>query len=174
MTAADRATIVADWFDRHVDTIHRYIGRRAGEDVALELTAETFRIALERFERFDPELGNERAWLYGIATNLLRRHWRTEQRRRRAQLREATRLRAVSGDPLLGADERSDAERELRRVIALIERLPNEDRDLMILVAVEGRTSVEAGLALGIPPGTVRSRLNRIRTELRTGEDANG
>lgn len=166
--AGERAATVAGWFDRHVDTIHRYVARRAGEDVARELTAETFRVALEDFDRYDRERGGERSWLYGIATNLLRHHWRSEQRRLRAHLRHATVADVVAGDPLVGADSRIDAQRRLRHVVEVIEQLDPQDRDLLILIAVEGCTSAEAARALDIPAGTVRSRLNRIRAQLRT------
>ena len=44
--------------------------------------------------------------------------------------------------------------------------LDPEDRDLLVLVAWEGMTSVAAAAVLGVPPGTVRSRLHRIRTRL--------
>ena len=166
--ADDRAAVVAGWFDRHVDTIHRYVARRAGDEVARELTAETFRVALEDFDRYDPTRGGERPWLYGIATNLLRHHWRNEQRRLRAHLRHAGVTDAVAGDPLVGVDSRIDAQRRLELVVDLIEQLDPDDRDLLVLVALEGCTSAEAAQALDIPAGTVRSRLNRIRTQLRT------
>ena len=107
------ALVVATWFDRHFDTIHGYVSRRAGDEVAREVTATTFRIALEQFGRFDPSLGGERAWLYGIASNLLRRHWRDEKRRLRAHLRHATGVGGQTVDPLLLVDARVDAERRL-------------------------------------------------------------
>lgn len=164
---ARRAATVAGWFDRHVDTIHRYVARRVGNEEARELTAETFRIALEQFDRYDPDRGGERAWLYGIATNVLRRYWRTEQRRLRAHLRHAAFSTGDSGDSLVRAETRIDAQRHLRHVIDVIEQLDPADRDLLILVAVEGCTSSDAARALEIPAGTVRSRLNRIRARLR-------
>lgn len=165
--AGPAAAIVAEWFDRHVDTIHRYVSRRAGEGVARELTAETFRIALERFDTYVANPGGERPWLYGIAANVLRRHWRTEHRRLRAQLRLAAMSAEVVGAETVDSESRLDARRQLRRVVDVIGRLDPADRDLLILVAVEGCTSAEAADALDIPAGTVRSRLNRIRTQLR-------
>jgi RNA polymerase sigma-70 factor (ECF subfamily) len=160
-------TTVAVWFDRHVDTIHRYVARRIGDDEAAELTAETFRIALERFDRYDPERGGERPWLYGIASNVLRHHWRGEQRRLRAHLHHAIESHVPIGDPLIGAEVRVDAQRRLEQVVTAIEQLDPQDRDLLILIAWEGCTSSEAAQALDIPAGTVRSRLNRIRARLR-------
>lgn len=158
---------MAGWFDQHVDTIHRYVARRAGDEIARELTAETFRIALERFDTYVATPGGERPWLYGIATNLLRRHWRTEQRRLQAQLRVATMAPLAVGAETVDTETRLDAQRQLRHMVDVIGQLDPADRDLLILVAVEGCTSTEAADALEIPAGTVRSRLNRIRTQLR-------
>ena len=166
----DRATAcaaVARWFDLHVGTIHRYIARRAGDEVALDVTAETFRVALEQFDRFDDRRGSELAWLYGIATNVLRRHWRTEQRRLRIQLRSDARTRPSVGDPSVVVDDRVDAQRDVERVVDAIEQLDPDDRDLIVLVAVEHLTSAEIGVALGIPASTVRARVRRIRSQLR-------
>lgn len=166
---ADAANVVSDWFDRHVDTIYAYVSRRAGDDVARDVTSETFRVALEQFDRFDSTVGAERAWLYGIASNLLRRHWRAEQRRLRAHLRHASRAQ-VPGDPLVAVDARVDAGRRVERVIAAVERLDPDDRDLLLLIVWEHCTSAEAARALGIPAGTVRSRLKRIRALLKNDE----
>jgi RNA polymerase sigma-70 factor (ECF subfamily) len=73
----------------------------------------------------------------------------------------------VPGDPLLGTDARLDAEREIGQVVTAVEHLDPDDRDLLVLVVWEGCTSAEAARALGIPAGTVRSRLMRIRQQLR-------
>jgi RNA polymerase sigma-70 factor (ECF subfamily) len=97
----DRARL-ARLYDDHVDAVYAYLARRVGADVALDVLADVFEAAFAQLDRFDPARGSERAWLFGIATNLLRRHWRTEQRRllawRRASVREI-----VPGDPLLDA-----------------------------------------------------------------------
>jgi RNA polymerase sigma factor (sigma-70 family) len=162
----DARRVVAGWFDRHVDAIHAYVCRRAGEQVARDVTAETFRVALEDFDRFDPARGHERAWLYGIASNLLRRHWRTECRLRQTQRRS---VRGESGpsDPYVVVDARLDARHDVERVLAAVEQLDEEDRDLLFLVVWEQLSSAEVAVALGIPAGTVRTRLKRIRARLR-------
>lgn len=170
---ADARRTVAGWFDRHVDTIHRYVARRAGEEVARDVTAETFRVAMEQFDRFDSARGNERAWLYGIATNLLHRHWRTEQRMLRTHLRSReNNVITIPGDPLLAVDARLDAEREIERVLSAIGRLDPDDRDLIVLIAWEQLSSVEIAEALEIPASTIRARLRRIRSNLRVEQGA--
>ena len=71
-------------FDRHFVSIHRYVHRRAGSDLADELAAETFRVAFEARRRWARSTPDVRPWLLGIATNLLRRYRRLEERRLRA------------------------------------------------------------------------------------------
>jgi RNA polymerase sigma-70 factor, ECF subfamily len=162
-------TVVAEWFDLHVDAVHRYVARRVGAQTARDVVADTFRIALERFGDYDPARGTERSWLFGIATNLVRRHWRTEERRLRTHSTAAG-ARSVPGDPLLDVEDALDARRRLDRLIDAVCRLSVEDRDLLVLVAWEGLSATEVSAVLGIPKGTVRSRLSRARSQLRTLE----
>src|SRR4051812_35548901 len=71
-------------FDRHYVAVHRYLHRRGGRDVADDLAGETFRIAFERRAQWSRTRRDARPWLLGIATNLVRRRFRTEERRLRA------------------------------------------------------------------------------------------
>jgi len=154
-------------FDEHVDAVYGYVGRRLGRETAADVVGDVFEIALTQSDRYDAARGSERAWLFGIATNLMRRHWRTEQRRLRATHRLAQQS-TVPGDALLVVAERIDATTEAARVMAAVADLAPEDRDLLLLVAWEHTRYKECAETLGIPVGTVRSRLHRIRRELRT------
>ena len=165
----DARAVVADWFDHHVDTIYDYVARRVGEHIARDVVSETFRVALEQFDQFDVARGGERAWLFGIATNVLRRHWRTEERRLRACAAVAA-TPDVTGDPLVAVEDAVDAQRRVARLVDAVCALSPDDRDLLVLTAWEGMSSTETASVLGVPAGTVRSRLNRIRTQLRTDE----
>ena len=160
----DRDELVAVWFDRHARDLGAYAARRVGPALARDIVAETFRIACEQPDDVDAARG-ERPWLFGITTNLIRRHWRAEERRLRIQARSAL-TEPTPLDPLLRVDERLDAQARYERVVDAITTLDAEDRDLLVLVAWEQMTSREAAAVLDIPPGTVRSRLNRIRTRL--------
>lgn len=164
-TAPYDAAVVAAWFDQHAAALATYAARRVGPTLARDVVADTFRIACVKFDQFDPGQGSERAWLFGIATNLIRRHWRTEERRLRIQA-QAFRINSTSGDPLLRVDERLDAREHYQRVVDAVAELDPEDRDLLVLIAWEQMNSREAAAVLGIPAGTVRSRLRRIRTHL--------
>ena len=156
---------VAGWFDRYAPSLAAYATRRVGAATATDVVADTFRVALEQRSAFDARRGDERAWLYGIATNLIRRHWRTEERRLRTQARSVA-IDARPVDPLLDLVDAVDARRSYERVVEAVIRLDPDDRDLLVLVAWEGMTSAEASAVLDVPAGTVRSRLHRIRTRL--------
>lgn len=157
--------VVADWFDQHARPLATYAARRVGPGVARDIVAHTFRVARESFDQYDAIRGGERAWLYGIATNLIRRHWRTEERRLRIQA-HAVRVSSPAPDPLVQIDERLDARARYQRVVDAVATLDPEERDLLVLIAWEQMTSRDAADVLGIPAGTVRSRLSRIRTHL--------
>lgn len=151
-------------FERHYDPIRRYLQRRAGTQVGEELAAETFEVAFSRRSSFDTRFMNARPWLFGIATNMLRHHARRERAKRSAyerlprprlfepDVRLDQRLMAISlDDPLKEA----------------LGSLRIEDRDVLWLFAVAELSYEEIGLALGIPVGTVRSRLSRARAKVR-------
>jgi Sigma-70 region 2 len=71
-------------YERFFADIHRYIAGRLGPDVADDIAADTFVIALRNYGSFDAGRGQVRGWLFGIATNLVAQHRRAEQRRYRA------------------------------------------------------------------------------------------
>jgi RNA polymerase sigma-70 factor (ECF subfamily) len=66
-------------FQQHFPSVFRFIARRVGTTLAEDLAAETFATAFRRRASFEPGRGTLRSWLYGIATDLVRNHWRAEQ-----------------------------------------------------------------------------------------------
>jgi RNA polymerase sigma-70 factor (ECF subfamily) len=152
-------------FDRHAGVVFRFLVRRVGRDTADELLGETFRIGFERRATFDRERPSARPWLYGIATNLVAKHRRTEARRLRATAQLVAEGPAeVLADTVIAAADAKDLWPGVARAIA---ELPDGERDALLLYAWEELTYEEIALALGIPVGTVRSRLNRARSRLR-------
>jgi RNA polymerase sigma-70 factor (ECF subfamily) len=73
------AETVAGWFDRHADDLGAYAARRVGTTVARDVVTETFRSWSSASTTTTTSAAESGAWLYGIATNLIRRHWRTEE-----------------------------------------------------------------------------------------------
>ncbi|GAA4702816.1 RNA polymerase sigma factor [Phytohabitans rumicis] len=154
-------------FDRYYPEIHRYARGRLGAAAADDVASETFLIGFRGRRDFDggPSGGHVRAWLYGIATNLIRRHHRDEERRFNAMVR-------VPADPVdAGHDERVvvrlSAERIRGELAAALAELPARDRDVLLLMALGGLDHHEIAAALDIPYGTVCSRLNRVRRKVR-------
>lgn len=167
------AELFGGLFEAHHDEIHRYVASRLGrgpaDDRADDLAAETFLVAFRRRDTFDGPAEHRRAWLFGIATNLIRRHRRDEERRYRALGRAVGHAPVDDGDP-------GGTDRVVDRVVAhgvqpaladALRTLNPADRDALLLVAVAGLSYAEVGTALGIPPGTVGSRLTRARKAVR-------
>ena len=150
-------------FEAEFATLHRYLGRRLGGSTADELAAETFAVAFRSWERLDPERP-VRPWLYGIAANLVRHHWRKERRMLRAYARTGV-------DPVLAEEdaavERADADVQRRELATALAELRRDEREILLLHAWAELTDSEIAAALGVPLGTVKSRLSRTREKLR-------
>jgi RNA polymerase sigma factor (sigma-70 family) len=152
-------------FDRHAPLIFRYVARRVGREAADDLVAETFLAAFSKRLRYNRAYPDARPWLYGIATNLVGQYRREEFRQYRIR-------RVIVTDPdLPGHEDRVAADETARAVrgplAAALAALPDDDRDVLLLIAWEQLTYEETARALGIPVGTVRSRLSRARSRIR-------
>jgi len=148
-------------FDRHFRSIHRYLARRVGNVRAEDLASHTFTVAFERRGSFRGAELDARPWLFGIATNLLRNERRAEQR----LLETLARLQAEP-DPGPPGGQESDLDIDCALAAALAE-LDAEQRDVLLLHAWAGLSYEETAAALGLPIGTVRSRLARARAHVR-------
>jgi RNA polymerase sigma-70 factor (ECF subfamily) len=155
----------AELFDRHYPAIRRYLRRRVGHQLADDLAADTFTLAFRQRHRYRPEHPDAAAWLYGIAGNLLRQHARAEERRLRAYARVVA--DPAGSDVGDGVAERVDAAAAGRRAALAVADLPAEQREVLLLVAWTDLDCAGIARALGVPPGTVRSRLHRARQRLR-------
>jgi RNA polymerase sigma factor (sigma-70 family) len=154
--------LFAEMYDRHAATVYRYAASRVGADTADDVMGETFLVAFERRNRYDTAYENALPWLLGIATILIRKH-------RGAQAR-FLRAIAASGPPaamIEDRDNRLDASRAVGELAGAIQRMPARDRDALLLYAWGDLDYEGVALALGVPVGTVRSRLNRARRVLR-------
>lgn len=158
-------------YDRHSRTLYRYCARRVGPDLAEDALSQTFLIAYEKRHTVDPDRPDALPWLFGICSNVLRRHRRDEIRGYRA-------LARTGADPLLApahleshaarAEERTDARRRAQLVARVLAQLPTRQREVLLLFAVGELQYTEIALALDLPIGTVQSALHRARTKLRT------
>ncbi|NUO97248.1 MAG: RNA polymerase sigma factor [Nonomuraea sp.] len=152
-------------YDRHAPALHRYVTRRLGESLADDIVAETFLAAFQRLARYDTGHRDARPWLYGIAANLVGKHRRTEIRAYRALARTGVDEVAESyADRVDARVSAGAAHRELARALAT---LSPQDREVLLMIAWADFSYEEVALALGIPVGTVRSRLHRARRKTR-------
>jgi RNA polymerase sigma factor (sigma-70 family) len=152
-------------YDRHAAALHRYAARRVGDDVADDLVAATFLAAFRARGRYDQARDSARPWLFGILTREIARRHRTEQARLRAL------ARAWSEPPADGLADRvaADVSAQAARgpLAAALARLPADQRGVLLLIAWADLSYDETAQALGIPLGTVRSRLSRARAKVR-------
>jgi len=171
---SDAAVIEQSWaeperfgaiFDRYFAQIHRYLGHRAGGRAADDLAAEVFLTAFAQRQRYDVARRSARPWLYGIATNLISAHWRQEARYFRILARAGAQPGWQPDEDQL-ADRVSAAAARPALAAALAGLAPG-DRDVLLLVALAGFGYPEVADALGIPQGTVASRLSHSRRQLR-------
>jgi len=115
--------------------------------------------ALERRHQLKPGT-SARSWMYSILHSVWLNEIRARQIRQHASMQWSDELIETIAD-----ESGADPERDLmhRQVIQAVERLPDAQRAVMLLVAVEGLSYREAAEALEIPLGTVMSRLARAR-----------
>lgn len=152
-------------FERHVRPVGGYIRRRVGDDAVDDVLSETFLVAFRRRASFDAGAASALPWLLGIATRMVKRHRAAEARQWRAF--EASSAAGESAEPPhTASDARLDAGAALRALAPRIAGLAARDRDVLLLHAWADLTYEQIAEALGIPVGTVRSRLNRVRRRL--------
>jgi RNA polymerase sigma-70 factor (ECF subfamily) len=161
----DDPNVFGEVYDCYFHAIYRYVAGRLGTSAAEDIAAETFVVAFAQRDRFNPERGALRPWLFGIATNLIARHRRREARHYQALGRLP---QPPSAD---GHEERvvaAVAARRLRpQLLQALTGLSRGERDVVLLVALGQLSHDEVAQALGISPGTVGSRLSRARNRLR-------
>jgi RNA polymerase sigma factor (sigma-70 family) len=149
-------------YERHLRAVAGYLARRVGSELAEDLTAEVFVRAFRGRSAFRAEHETALPWLLGIAGHLVADHRRAERRRLAALQRIAGESAYTGQDEVgvLGAD-----------LVGQLRRLPAADRDTLLLVVWGELSYEEAATALGVPVGTVRSRIARARRRLTTAID---
>ncbi|GAA1940972.1 RNA polymerase sigma factor [Amycolatopsis minnesotensis] len=166
LTGGEAGAVLTRLYDASARSLHRYLSRRLDPATADDLVAETFLVAWRTRDKYRPELGTARGWLFGIATNLLRGHRRSELRGLRALAREHAAAEVGEAADAV-AVRRAHAASLTGTLAAALARLRQDDRDVLLLVAWGGLNSTEVAEALGIPAATARTRLHRARHAVR-------
>lgn len=150
-------TALEELYRRHAPLVWRFaLGLARDERLAEDALQEAFLVLMKEPSRFDPARAALSTWLCAVARN----------RVRKMMAREA---RYADDEPLEPeSDPRGDYERGEMMILLreAVEQLPADFREVVLLCAYEEMTYEEAGLALGIPVGTVRSRLARAKALL--------
>jgi len=159
-----------EFYLRYTDAVVRWCTRLGGAGVDPEDAAhEVFIVALDKMSRF--KLGSFEAWLFAITRRVLANH------RRKARTRQAWarffgphQERPTLGDPL--ADSLQNERRRL--VIECLGTLSVKHREALVLCEMEGRTAVEVAELLGVPQGTVYTRLHYAKEAFRKASHSTG
>lgn len=155
------------FYRRHVAMVSRFLARRVTDPhLVADLTAEVFHEVIRSAHTYRRGGGSELAWLYGIARHVLAHDRRRELLRLRAE-RGAAGRRLLDDDDIARLEERIDAESDARRLRQALSRLPENERAVVELVAVDGLSVKDAAAALGIRPGAARVRMYRARRAAR-------
>jgi RNA polymerase sigma factor (sigma-70 family) len=178
MGAEDLSDIVSDpgafedFYRRHVTAVSRFMARRVTDpQLVADLTAEVFQLVIRSAHTYRTDRGSELGWLYGIARNVLASDRRREALRLRAEQGAAGR-RLLDEDDITRLEERIDAESAARRLLQALPGLPENQRAIIELVAVDGLSLKDAAAALSISPGTARVRMYRARRAARDALEA--
>ena len=158
-------SVFAALFERHASSVHRYLLKRVGPQNAEDLVGETFVAAFRSRTNYDVSSADARPWLFGIATHLIQHYWRSETRRRSREV-------SSPGDSF-SQDHGDEVSQEVfyssqgSTIAQALAYLDDAHRDVLLLIAGPGFSYEEVSQALGIPIGTVRSRISRTRSRLR-------
>jgi RNA polymerase sigma-70 factor (ECF subfamily) len=157
-------------FERHAATLHRFLSRRVERAAVDDLLSEVFATAFCSRASFKSTFSDARPWLFGIATNVIRHHQRSHSRRLRLFQRAKRHAMLTRQDDVEAVDrisEQSDGEATFVAVERAISQLDDRYRDVLLLAIGPELSYAEISEALGIPIGTVRSRMSRCRLQLR-------
>ncbi|MFD7606848.1 RNA polymerase sigma factor [Streptomyces mirabilis] len=160
----------AELFDSYARAVYNHAFRLTADwSTAEDVMAATFLEAWRLRDRVDPEGGSLRPWLLGIATNTARNQYRSNRRYRQAAQAAAAELSVP--DHAEDVAGRVDDRRRLATALTALATLRPPEREVIALCLGEGLDYEAAAEALGIPVGTVASRLSRARKKLRTLTD---
>jgi RNA polymerase sigma factor (sigma-70 family) len=154
-------------FDRYYEQIRRFAVSRLGPTNGPEVASQTFVTAFRRRGDYDPAYPDCKYWLYGIALNHIRSLSRRARRAADRELLAAMRQPVEDHGPEAEVVDRIDAVEEAERVRRALSSLSAKLREPLELLCWEELSYEEIADLLGVPVGTVRSRISRARGRIR-------
>ena len=152
---------------RYFQPLMRYLVRIVGSDhLAEELHQQTWLSVLDHLEKFDPRTsgsGGFKAWLFRIATNKANDHWRSSGRERIAK----EGLKLVTDDVVPHAGTRLEAGEQEQKLLRAIEKLPELQRQVLMLRYYSNLKFVEIAELLGCPLNTALGRMHKATLKLK-------
>ncbi len=160
--AAGKLSALGRLYDRHHQPVYRFCARMTGSDAdADDITHQTFLTVARIAGTYDGR-ASVRAWVLGVAARYL-----ADQRRASARLRRFLGRLLAEQEPARDLRAAAEARLELGAVARALDEMPFEKRAALLLFEVEGLSGEEiGGGALGVPVGTVWTRLHAARKEL--------
>jgi len=153
---------------RYAQPLLRYLQRLVGDD-AEELHQQTWMSVLDNLEKFDPAAAEQhgagafKAWIFRIATNKANDLWRSRGRERTAK--QGLRLVTETESPWAG--ERAEGTEMQLKLRAAIERLPENQRQILSLRYYSNMKFVDIAKLLGCPLNTALGRVHKAMNKLR-------
>ena len=164
--SVDDPRVFSDLFRRHGQVVGAFAARRVGGAAAEDIVSDTFLVAFRRRADFDHSWDSARPWLLGIASRLIRKHRGDEAAQWRAFLASVPSAQTSTDGDIDRVAIRTDAEATIRELTPRIAKLAVRDREALLLYAWGDLTYEQVAIAQGVPVGTVRSRLSRVRRKL--------
>jgi len=146
----------ASLFADHYEEVVAYARRRVGPDAAQDVVAETFLVAWRRLGDVPPDV---LPWLFGVARRIV-------ANQRRSAARNESLRRRLADQPAARGRDPAEALANGEAVVAALRRLPDPDREALMLAAWEGLDAQRAGLTLGCSARAYTVRLHRARQRL--------
>ncbi|MGX6603349.1 RNA polymerase sigma factor [Micromonosporaceae bacterium Da 78-11] len=157
-------------WQEHAAAVLRYARRRVADEQADEVVAETFVVARRRLDEVPAAA---LPWLFAVARRVGANVRRSD--RRWDALRDRIADEAPRDGPAVGGDGPGDTgSGRAAQVLSALQRLPDDDRELLMLLAWDGLTRPEAAAALGCSRGALAVRLHRARHRLRAAMGHDG
>lgn len=148
-------------------SIVRFAHARVGPTHAEDVVSETLACAWQLRHQYEHARGSVESWLLGIANKIIARQRRAEMRWLRALQSAAAGEATEAIDDLAAIEERVSAPSQVRELLAGLERLPHKQREALLMHVVSGLSYQDISRTVEAPIGTVRSRINRGREQLK-------